>query len=114
QATTKASVEVMEVRAALLDNCLKAANSGPGLFTLAAPTGSGKTLAMLAFALSHAIEHNLRRVIVVLPYLSIIEQTASIYRKMFECHFGPQYVLEHHSLAGTGVERNKSDNEGDF
>jgi CRISPR-associated endonuclease/helicase Cas3 len=114
QANTHAAPEVVRVRSILLDKCLKAgADSATSLFTLTAPTGSGKTLAMLAFALKHAIKNNLRRVIVVLPYLSIIEQTASIYRKIFGPHFGQHYVLEHHSLAGIGGKKNDSDSEGD-
>ncbi|MEK7804237.1 MAG: CRISPR-associated helicase Cas3' [Planctomycetota bacterium] len=112
QARTQAAQGVTEVRASLLDNCLKAADSTTGLFTLTAPTGSGKTLAMLAFALKHAIERRLRRIIIVLPYLSIIEQTASIYRSIFESHFGRHYILEHHSLADIGLEKTKSDSEG--
>jgi len=112
QAQTQASQKVADVRSSLLNNCLKAADSKTGLFTLTAPTGSGKTLAMLAFALKHAIEKKLRRVIIVLPYLSIIEQTASIYRGIFESRFGRHYVLEHHSLADVGVEKTKSDSEG--
>lgn len=112
QAQTQASRKVTEVRSSLLNNCLKAAGSETGLFTLTAPTGSGKTLAMLAFALKHAIEKKLRRVVVVLPYLSIIEQTASVYRGIFEPHFGQHYLLEHHSLAEVGVEKTKSDSEG--
>ena len=109
---TQAAQEVTGVRASLLNNCLEAADSATGLFTLTAPTGSGKTLAMLAFALKHAIERRLRRIIIVLPYLSIIEQTASIYRSIFESNFGQHYVLEHHSLAEVGLEKTKSDSEG--
>ncbi|OGP53398.1 MAG: hypothetical protein A2Y65_06770 [Deltaproteobacteria bacterium RBG_13_52_11] len=112
QAKTQAAPKVAEIRTTLLDKCLKTADSATGLFTLTAPTGSGKTLAMLAFALKHAIEKKLRRVVIVLPYLSIIEQTASIYRGIFEAHFGRHYVLEHHSLAEIGVEKAKSDSEG--
>jgi CRISPR-associated helicase Cas3/CRISPR-associated endonuclease Cas3-HD len=112
QSRTQAAQKVTEVRSSLLNNCLNAADSATGLFTLTAPTGSGKTLAMLAFALKHAIERRLRRIIIVLPYLSIIEQTASIYRSIFESHFGRHYVLEHHSLAAVGDEKNKTDNEG--
>ena len=98
------STDVAEVRTSLLADCLSAANAGTGLFSITAPTGSGKTLAMLAFALKHAIENNLRRVVMVIPYLSIIEQTAAVYRSILEPQFGENYVLEHHSLAGTGKD----------
>lgn len=90
---------VYVARQAVLRDCLNQAARTERLFTLTAPTGSGKTLASLAFALKHAATHNLRRVIVVIPYLSIIEQTASEFKKIFEPVFGPQYVLEHHSMA---------------
>ncbi len=102
---------ITQVRKTILNNCLGAANSSTGLFTLTAPTGSGKTLAMLAFALQHAAKHKLRRVVMVIPYLTITEQTAKIYRDLFEDHFGPHYVLEHHSLAGMGKENSRSDAE---
>jgi CRISPR-associated endonuclease/helicase Cas3 len=112
QAKTQADHRVADVRVALHEACLDAAELPTGLFTLTAPTGSGKTLAMLAFALAHAKKHGLRRVVVVIPYLSIIEQTAQIYRGIFAPHFGEEYVLEHHSLAGGGAEQNRTDNEG--
>lgn len=98
---------VNELRRQLLHDALAAAEHLPGLFTLTAPTGSGKTLASLAFALRHIAHHNrtlapndpnrLRRIIVVIPFTSIIEQTARIYRELFEPHFGSDYILEHHS-----------------
>lgn len=95
------SSEVAALRRDLQAACRGAALEPPGQFTLSAPTGSGKTLAMLAFALAHAARHDLRRVVIVIPYLSIIEQTASIYRDIFRLRFGEHYILEHHSLAGT-------------
>lgn len=90
------------LRQELFDECVRvASNSAVGAFTLAAPTGAGKTFAMLAFALHHARKHNLRRVVLVMPFLNIIEQTARIYRNIFsiEAAFPANTVLEHHSLA---------------
>lgn len=104
-ARTAASPAVTALRADLLDACLKAAESEVGLFTLTAPTGAGKTLSMLAFALRHALRHGLRRIVVVIPYLSIIEQTVREYRlalaDLGDEEFLRRYVLESHSLAGT-------------
>ncbi|NLH74672.1 MAG: CRISPR-associated helicase Cas3' [Verrucomicrobia bacterium] len=101
---------ISRIRRQLLADCLKAADKSPGLFTLTAPTGSGKTLASLAFALKHIEHHNaslppedprrFRRIIVVIPFTSIIEQTARVYREVFEPAFGPDYILEHHSAVG--------------
>jgi CRISPR-associated endonuclease/helicase Cas3 len=105
---------VAEMRRQLLAACLDSATRPVGHYTLTAPTGSGKTLAMLAFALAHAARHGLKRVILAVPYLTIIEQTACIYRSIFAAHpqFGEGYVLEHHSMAGLGEEHHNQDNEG--
>ncbi len=102
--TSRASVSINQLRSDLLHYCLQAAEMPQGIFTLTAPTGSGKTLAMLAFALRHAIKHRLRRIITVIPYLTIIEQTAETYRKIFESYLKPEelprYIQEYHSLSG--------------
>ncbi|MFV2065644.1 MAG: CRISPR-associated endonuclease Cas3'' [Pirellulales bacterium] len=93
---------VQRIRTTLWDQCQAAATQPTGLFTLTAPTGAGKTLAMLGFALRHAIQHpHLRRVIVVLPFLNIIEQTAREYENLFgtRTDFPNHFVLEDHSLA---------------
>ena len=112
-----------QLRRQLLVDCLSAAEKAPGLFTLTAPTGSGKTLASIAFALRHIAKNNalladddsrrLRRVIVVIPFTSIIEQTARVYRELFAPIFGTEFVLEHHSaVAPLGrMEDNERDAE---
>ncbi len=96
-----AAEELRRLRDDLLQACLAAAEAPPGLFTLTAPTGAGKTLSMLAFALRHARRHDLRRVVVVLPFLSIIDQTAHVYREALHDLVAakPDYVIEDHSLA---------------
>lgn len=80
---------INKVRDIVFEDCISAAKNAPGLFTLTAPTGTGKTLALLAFALNHAVYHNqntikFRRIIIILPFLSIIDQSVRIYRKICE------------------------------
>lgn len=100
----KSSTDVAEIRANLWQAVTAASKYPTGLFSLTAPTGSGKTLAMLQYALSHALQNGLKRIVLAVPYLSIIEQTAREYRKVFSDE-SEHFVLEHHSLAGVGVEK---------
>ncbi len=88
--------DVNRLRGQILSHVRSGANKQTGLFSLAVPTGGGKTLTSLAFALDHAIQHNLRRVIYVIPYTSVVEQTASVFRAALG-PLGEKAVLEHHS-----------------
>lgn len=91
----KADTEVNEVRMEILNHALNEAEQEPGLFSMTVPTGGGKTLTSLAFALDHAIKHGLRRVIFVIPFTSIVEQNAAVFREALAPY--EDAVLEHHS-----------------
>ena len=88
--------ELNQKRCRILESCIQNSGRKQGFFTLTVPTGGGKTVASLAFALKHARTNSLSRVIYVVPYTSIIEQTAETFRSIL----GSENVLEHHS----GVE----------
>lgn len=88
------SDDLNHLRNTIFNDCVKKGEELlQGFFSLTVPTGGGKTLSSMAFALSHAKKHGLRRIIVVIPYLSIIEQNAKEYRDAL----GDDLVLEHHS-----------------
>ena len=109
----EAAADVAAVRAMLRADCLDAADGPRGPYTLTAPTGSGKTLAMLAFALRHARRHRrLRRIVCVIPFLSIIEQTAAEYRKVL-ASLNAEWLIEDHSRAGDASDHeSESDGQG--
>lgn len=97
-------------RKAIRETCQQKARLNPGFFSLTVPTGGGKTLSSLAFAFEHALIHHKKRIIYVIPFTSIIEQTARIFKygtdneieieerkKRNEVLFGEDQVIEHHS-----------------
>ncbi len=79
-------------RTEILKACFAYGEMKRGLFQLTVPTGGGKTMASLAFALQHAVKNHMDRVIYVIPYTSIIEQNAEVFRRIL----GDGNVLENH------------------
>lgn len=80
-------------RTEILRNCIEEGKRDRGIFRLTVPTGGGKTIAALAFALNHAVKHHMDRIIYVVPYISVIEQNAEVFREIL----GNENVLENHS-----------------
>lgn len=95
------SGELNSLRRQILSHIRNKAVEKPGLFTLTVPTGGGKTLASLGFALDHAQQYGHQRIIYAIPFTSIIDQTATIFRQVL----GSDYILEHHS----SIENNNPD-----
>ena len=85
--------EVNRIRNEVQNWCVKESVNPPDFYSLTVPTGGGKTLASVLWAIKHAIKNDLKRIIIAIPYTSIITQTASVLRNIF----GEENVLEHHS-----------------
>jgi CRISPR-associated endonuclease/helicase Cas3/CRISPR-associated endonuclease Cas3-HD len=85
--------QINTFRQEIYEDCIKAGRQDVNLFSLTVPTGGGKTLSSMAFALEHLKHNNLKKIICVIPYTSIIEQNAKQYKDIF----GQENVLEHHS-----------------
>ena len=91
-----------KLRSVISQLCLQSSKRSEGIYRLAVPTGGGKTLASLRFALNHAVEHQLDRIIYVIPYLSVLEQTAAAIRTALSSggineSGDDDFILEHHS-----------------
>ena len=84
---------VNHIRNYVQEQCVSASNSEAGVFSLTVPTGGGKTLSSVLWALNHAVRNSLQRIIIAIPYTSIIVQTAHVLKNIF----GEENVLEHHS-----------------
>lgn len=87
------NTEVNRIRNYVQEQCIKESQGESGFYSLTVPTGGGKTLASVLWALHHAVKNDLHRIIIAIPYTSIIVQTAAILKKIF----GEDNVLEHHS-----------------
>ena len=95
--------DINKLRNKVREFAITRANDFPGFYSMTLPTGMGKTLASVSWALYHAKHNNLKRVIIVLPFISIIDQTANDLKRIF----GEEWVLEHHS----GYNEDDSNNE---
>ena len=89
--------EVNKIRKEVQEYCKNESEGDIGFYSLTVPTGGGKTLSSVLWALRHAKRNNLNRIIIAIPYTSIITQTASVLRDIF----GDENVLEHHSNVNT-------------
>lgn len=94
--TLSSEGNVNRIRNVISDQCRDAANQDQGFFQLTVPTGGGKTLASLRFALHHAVKNNLDRIIYVIPFTSIIDQNAEVFRNVLDADGKTQNVIEHH------------------
>lgn len=105
----KPQSDINKKRNIILDDCIKAAKGEPGLYSLTVPTGGGKTISSLAFAMKHAKQNHMKRIIYVIPYTSIIEQNSKVFRSIL----GDENVIEHHSGVQAEETKNVQDAEKD-
>ncbi|WP_131667662.1 CRISPR-associated helicase Cas3' [Psychrobacter pygoscelis] len=96
QASSK-STKVNTLRCDVYQQCINAGKVDDSIFTLTVPTGGGKTLSSMAFALEHAQNFNKKRIIYAIPFTTIIEQNAKVFKKVFDPQNKNACVIEHHS-----------------
>lgn len=96
------STELNQVRTAISQQCRKAAENSSGVYRLNVPTGGGKTLAALRYALAHAEKYRKKRIIFVIPLLSVLDQNVKVIREYLP---DSTYLLEHHSNVVHGTEQ---------
>ncbi|MGB4293160.1 MAG: CRISPR-associated helicase Cas3' [Bacteroidales bacterium] len=94
---------INELRNKVREYAISKANDKVNFYSMTLPTGMGKTLASVSWALHHAKHNNLKRIIIVLPFISIIDQTARELKRIF----GEEWILEHHSSFNEDEETNK-------
>ncbi|MBU3917147.1 CRISPR-associated helicase Cas3', partial [bacterium] len=92
--------ELNQLRNKVREYALLKAKAPKGFYSMNLPTGMGKTLASISWALNHAKEHSMKRIIIVLPFINIIDQTSQILKDIF----GVEWVLEHHSGNNEDIE----------
>lgn len=99
--------EIDILRQKILNSCIEKASVPRGIFSLTVPTGGGKTVASMAFALNHAAANSMKRIIYAIPYTSIIEQNAKVFRDIL----GQENVVEHHSQVSYELSENADELE---
>lgn len=105
---TAPSTPLNKERQIILQQCREKSTLPPGFFNLTVPTGGGKTISSIVWAVNHAIKYGKKRIIIAIPYTSIITQTAQTYRDIF----GGNNVLEHHSNLGENISEDINANRG--
>ena len=103
------SSKIATIRQQISNECELAGNRPTGIYQLSVPTGSGKTLSSLRFALQHALKLDKKRIIIVIPYTTIIDQTAREIRSVLQCD---DAILEHH--CNVVVDEDNNDNENSY
>lgn len=101
--SSSADTEVNRIRQKVQEQCRRMSQKEKGFYSLTVPTGGGKTLSSLLWAMKHAASHSMNRIIIAIPYTSIIVQTARLLKKIF----GEENVLEHHSNFNPDDVKNK-------